>query len=201
VINIGWPFYITWLPTYLQEARGVALGKSALLAGMPLFFGGVGCILAGSLQAPLARRLGSLAWARKILPMIGCAGAAVGLFVSPQVADPVWAMVVLGMASFSNDLLMPSAWSTCMDVGGRHAGTLSGSMNMMANLVAGVSPLLVSYILSVTARNWTIAFYVAAAFYLLGTLSWAFIDPNERLDRDERPAPLPGPPAAAAGAR
>jgi ACS family glucarate transporter-like MFS transporter len=182
-INVGWPFYITWLPTYLQEARGLDLKKSALFAGIPLFFGGIGCILAGLLAGPLARLTGSLSWARKGLAMVGTFGAAVCLFISPFIADPFWAVFMLGLASFSNDLLMPSAWATCMDVGGRHAGTLSGSMNMFANLMAGASPLLVSYILLVTNRNWPVAFYVGAGFYLLAVVSWAFIDPTERLDR------------------
>jgi MFS transporter, ACS family, glucarate transporter len=183
VINYGWPFYITWLPTYLQEARGLDLKRSALFAGIPLFFGGIGCILSGMLSGPLARLTGSLPWARKSLAMVGCFGAAVCLVASPFIADPFWAVFVLGLASFSNDLLMPSAWATCMDVGGRHAGTLSGSMNMFANLMAGASPVLVSYVLLWTNRNWPVSFYIGAGFYLLGVVSWAFIDPTERLDR------------------
>jgi len=30
--SYGWYFYITWLPTYLKEARGMELQKGALLA-------------------------------------------------------------------------------------------------------------------------------------------------------------------------
>ncbi len=30
-MSYGWYFYITWLPTYLREARGVSLEKSAIL--------------------------------------------------------------------------------------------------------------------------------------------------------------------------
>ena len=29
-INFTWPFYITWLPTYLQEARGLTVGQERL---------------------------------------------------------------------------------------------------------------------------------------------------------------------------
>jgi ACS family glucarate transporter-like MFS transporter len=182
-VNYGWPFYITWLPTYLQEARGLDLKSSAIYSGLPLFFGGFGCLVGGALGRPLARRFGGLVWARRIPPMIGCTAAAIFLVISPGVQDPLLAMLILGMASFSNDLLMPSAWATCMDIGGKHAGTLSGSMNMMGNLFAALSPLIVSQILVMTNRNWSLTFYVAAGFYLLGTLSWAFIDPRERLEQ------------------
>jgi MFS family permease len=181
-INYGWPFYVTWLPTYLQEARGLDLKKSAIYAGMPLFFGGLGCILSGALSGPIARRTGNMPWTRKGLAMGGCFGAAVCLVISPSLADPLAAMTVLALASFCNDLLMPQAWATCMDVGGRHVGVLSGSMNMMGNIMAGASPLLVALVLSLTNRNWAVSFYVAAGFYLLATLSWAFVDPTERLD-------------------
>jgi hypothetical protein len=55
-------------------------------------------------------------------------------------------------------------------------------MNMMGNLMAGASPLLVSQILLWTNRNWAVSFYVAAGFYLLATLAWTFVNPAERLD-------------------
>jgi ACS family glucarate transporter-like MFS transporter len=180
-INYGWPFYITWLPTYLQEARGLNLKQSAIYAGLPLFFGGLGCLLAGALAKPLMRHYKGAPMARKLLPMIGCTSAAICLAISPTIGNPLVAMLIVGFASFSNDLLMPSAWATCMDVGGRYAGTLSGSMNMMGNLMAGASQFLVTAILVWTNRNWSVSFYVAAGFYLLGTLAWAFVDPRERL--------------------
>lgn len=182
VINFTWPFYITWLPTYLREARGLDTGLSGpLLSGFPLFFGGCGCLVAGLLGKYLARRY-DVVKARRIMPMIGCTCAAGFLVLFPAIPNAYVAMVILGMASFSNDLLMPSAWATCMDIGGKHAGTVSGSMNMMGNLFAALSAPSVSYILDATNRNWNLVFYIGAGFYLLGTLSWAYINPRERLD-------------------
>ena len=145
-INFTWPFYITWLPTYLQEARGLTVGKSARLSGLPLFFGGIGCLLAGLIAKRLVRRY-DVGFARRLMPMIGCTCAAIFLLIFPAIPNPYLAMVVLAMASFSNDLLMPSAWATCMDIGGKHAGIVSGSMNMMGNLFAALSAPTVGYIL------------------------------------------------------
>jgi MFS transporter, ACS family, glucarate transporter len=85
-------------------------------------------------------------------------------------------MLVLGLSSFCNDLVMPPSWGACMDVGGRFSGTVSGGMNMAGNLGGSVSPLLVGYLLARTSQNWTIAFYVSAAVYLGGALCWLFID-------------------------
>ncbi len=194
-ISYGWYFYITWLPTYLQEERGVTLGKSAFLAGLPLFLGGVGCLLAGFLLGWLARRAFSVTFARRLLGFVGCTAASGLLLWSAYIQDPRLAMVSMGLAGFANDLTLPGAWSTCMDVGGRFAGTLSGSMNMMGNFGGMAGPLVVGYILKFTDRNWEITFWLSSAIYFLGGLCWLFIDPVTPLEKQaiEEKIPAPAP--------
>ncbi|HEV8483127.1 MAG TPA: MFS transporter [Blastocatellia bacterium] len=182
VLTYGWTFYITWLPTYLKEARHVELGTGALLAGMPLFFGGLGCIFCGYISGYLVRRIGSVTATRRWLAGIGFSGAGLLLVLSINIQDPVWAMVAMGFASFSNDLVMPPAWGTCMDVGGKYTGTLSGSMNMMGNFGGALASVITGYILDHTARNWTIPLYLAAALYFVGTFCWLLIDPVTPLE-------------------
>ncbi|MSU71904.1 MAG: MFS transporter [Opitutus sp.] len=184
-MSYGWYFYITWLPTYLREARGVSLEKSAVLAGLPLFFGGIGCFVGGWVAKRLAESSGNVRRARKIVACTGLFAAGAMLVVATRINDPVFAMIALGLASFSNDLAMAPDWAACMDVGGRLAGSLSGSMNMMGNLGGAVGPVVVGYILQstkVTADSpptlagWTTAFLVAAAIYAVGAIAWMFID-------------------------
>src|SRR6185436_272242 len=74
--SYGWYFYITWLPTYLKEARGLELQKGALLAGLPLFFGGIGSMFSGWLAAWLARRSFNVTRIRRALAYTGFFGAA-----------------------------------------------------------------------------------------------------------------------------
>jgi ACS family glucarate transporter-like MFS transporter len=191
--SYGWYFYITWLPTYLKEARHLELHKGALLAGLPLFFGGIGAILSGWLAAWLIRRRFDVTRTRRSLAVVGYTGAATMLVISPYIAQPTVAMIAMGLASFSLDLALPGCWSTCMDVGGRYAGTLSGSMNMAGNIAGGVAPVAVGYILQVSGHNWLITFWISAAIYLLGGLCWIWIDPVSPLDETvpqvERSAP------------
>ena len=78
--------------------------------------------------------------ARKLLACVGFFGAAALMFISTTVSDALVVMVVMGFASFCNDLIMPGAWASCMDIGGKYAGTVSGSMNMMGNLAASWPP-------------------------------------------------------------
>jgi predicted MFS family arabinose efflux permease len=183
-LSYGWYFYPTWLPTYLQEARGQVLVKGAFLAGIPLFFGGIGCLVSGFLGARLARRIG-VPWARKLMAVVGFLVAAAMLVLSLRIQDPTLAMLAMGLASFGNDLAMPSAWGACMDVGGKFAGTYSGSMNMMGNFGGVAGPIVVGYILQTTNHNWALTFYVAAAVYVVGAILWLFIDPVTPLDQAE----------------
>ena len=193
-MSYGWYFYITWLPTYLRDARGVSLEKSAVLAGLPLFFGGIGCFVGGWAAKKLAERWGNVGRARRAVACTGLFMAGALLVVATRINDPVYAMIALGLASFSNDLAMAPDWAACMDVGGRLAGSLSGSMNMMGNLGGAVGPVVVGYILTSTKATadspptlagWTTAFLVAAAIYGVGAIAWLFIDPVTPLEPDE----------------
>jgi MFS transporter, ACS family, glucarate transporter len=186
--SYGWYFYITWLPTYLKEARGLQLGASALFGILPLFLGGLGSLVSGFIAVPLARFTGSVLKTRRLLAYIGFSGASVLLVVSTRMHNPLPAMLAMGLASFSNDLVMPGSWGACMDVGGRYAGTLSGAMNMMGNLGGAASPTIIGYMLRWTHNNWDLTFYVSAAVYLMAGIMWRFLDPVTPLDE---PEPLP----------
>ncbi len=178
----GWYFYITWLPTYLQQARGMDLGESAIFAGLPLFFGGIGCSVSGFALPMIARRVGSEASARRLVACIGMFGAGALLIVSTNLTNATWAMIAMALASFSNDICMPPAWGACMDVGGRYAGTLSGSMNMMGNAGGAMAPVAIGYILSLSHQNWPLTFYVSAGIYFVGVFAWYFLDPVTPLE-------------------
>jgi ACS family glucarate transporter-like MFS transporter len=180
-LSFPWYFNITWLPTYLQQHWKLAPAEAARFAILPLFFGGLGSLFCGSISAGFARRVG-LATSRRILATSGFLGAAVFLTLSIQFHDPKWAMLSMGMASFCNDLAMPPSWAACMDIGGKYAGTVSGSMNMMGNLAGYLSPVAGGYILAATGRDWNLFLYVLAAVYLSGTLIWPFIDPETPIE-------------------
>ena len=175
-LGYGWYFYITWLPTYLSEARGTGPMEGALLAGLPLLLGGLGCIVSAALTPVLTRVTSSVSVARRILAVTGFTLASVLSFVFTRIQDPMSAMLVLSLASFFNDFVMPPAWAACMDIGGRYSGTVSGAMNMMGGIAGGCSPLVVGYLLAWTSDGWIVTFYISAAIYLMGGLCWLFLD-------------------------
>jgi ACS family glucarate transporter-like MFS transporter len=189
LLSYGWWFYIQWLPTYLKEARGYALQKDAvegaILAGLPLLLGGIGCWLSGSIQPALARRFGGTARVRRGLGVLGLLAAGLLILVSIGLRNPVWAMVAMGLAGFFNDLTIPVSWGACMDKGGAHTGTVSGGMNMMGAGGGAVAGPAVAYLLRLSGDNWNVPLYVAAGGYLAAMLCWFFIDPVTPIEKRE----------------
>jgi MFS transporter, ACS family, glucarate transporter len=185
-LSYPWYFYITWLPTFLRDRYpDMSDFDRSILAGFPLAFGGVGSIFCGFISAHVDRWSGSIARTRRIMACIGFAGASVMLAVSTTAKDAVLLMVLIGMASFFNDLVMPGAWAACMDVGGKYAGTVSGSMNMMGNLAGFVAPT-VGGMMRDAHTDWSVFLLSMAGMYFLGVLCWPFIDPVTPLDAADR---------------
>jgi len=181
-LSYGFYFYITWLPTYIQEARGQSMEQSAWLAGIPLFCAGIGSVSCGFLLRKIELWFGDVAKARRFMGGLGCVGSGAGLLLSLGIESPFWAMVAMGAAAFSTDLAMPPSWGACMAVGGKFAGSLSGMMNTAGNIAGFFAPITIAYVLDVTDNNWPITFFLSAGVYFAGMFCWIFIDPLTPLD-------------------
>jgi MFS family permease len=211
-LSFGWYFYVTWLPTYLKEVRGMEIKsnivmkwlahglegalspdmtlkvQAAALAGIPLLFGGIGSFVAGIISSRLIARTGRVTLVRRTIGCIGFTGAAGLLMTSFYIQDPLLAMLSMGLASFFNDTTMPGSWATCMDVGGRFAGTVSGSMNMLGNFGGMAGPIVVGYVLDWVPGNWKLVFAICSVIYFLGAICWLFIDPVRPLENENAAA-------------
>jgi len=192
----GFYFYITWLPTYLQQSRGLNLKQGAILAGLPMLSAAAGSIACGLLIPRIVHITGSLAITRKWLAYAAYGAASLLLLLFTSIKDPVLAMIVMSLSSFMAELSGPVSWTTAMDLGGRYVGTLSAAMNMMGHFGGAVAPAVIGYILEYTNSNWTLAFYASAAIYFLGVFCWMLIDPVTSLDQAKSdPRPYPHSPA------
>lgn len=205
-VSYGWYFFVTWLPTYLHDVRGLEIKSNvvmgwlarqleghlspeltlkilaAALAGTPLLFGGFGSLVASAISNRLFAHGTSMRAVRRTFGVIGTAGAAALLMASYWVHDPLAAMLAMGFAGFCNDLTIPGGWAACMDVGGRFAGTVSGSMNMMGNFGGMAGPIVIGALLGLTGHNWHLVFVVTSVVYSLGAVCWVFVDPVTALE-------------------
>ena len=182
--SFPWYFFITFQPKYLQEFRHMTESQSAHFGVWPLLLGGLGSLFSGLIAVNLTQWTGSVANSRRILSCTGFAAAAMCWFAVIHLESAVMAVAFMALASFASDLNMPSAWGTCMDIGGNYAGTLSGSMNMMGNLAGFVMPSLGGYILHHTGKSYNILLYMMVGSYLIGMCLWPFIDPVTPIEGD-----------------
>jgi nitrate/nitrite transporter NarK len=72
-----------------------------------------------------------------------------------------------------------------MDIGGKYAGTVAGSMNMMGNLAGFAAPWIGGILLQRNNGDWSQFLYLMAGMYVLGALCWPFIDPVTPIDKDD----------------
>ena len=178
----GFYFYITWLPTYLQEARGVDITRSAVLAGFPLLMAALGSLAGGWATSALIRRFDARR-ARKMVCYVSYAGAAILMVLAIRADSVMAAIALMSLSSFSVELSVPAAWTTAMDLGGQHVGAVSGAMNTIGQLGGVVAPAVVGFIAQGGKQGWSAALYTAAAVYALGFFCWLFLDPVTPLEQ------------------
>ena len=110
------------------------------------------------------------------LATIGVIGSA---HASTALASSVWfSICILG-----SDMTLSPSWSTCVDIGGRHAGAVSGAMNMAGNVGSFLTSLAFPYLLAWTGSPLPF-FYLAAVLNLGAIASWLAIEPRVPLEVD-----------------
>lgn len=166
-----WYFYITWLPTYLREDRGQSTARTAILATLPLLFGGAGSIVSGMLPLKIPRR-----W----IAFLGFLTTAILLVAFARIRAVVPAMLCLAMGSFASDLTMPISWNACVEIGGSYTATVSATMNMLGNLAGFVAPTFAGFILQRTEGDWNPLIYIMAAAACISASCWLALDPDAR---------------------
>ena len=177
----GLYFYLSWLPTYLQEGRGIALSLVGFYAALPMLAGAVCNVVGGWFTDYLARRM-SLRWARRIPAMGGLLCAAVLLVVSALVKDNSISIAALALSFGAADLIVAVCWATCLDIGREHAGTVSGTMNSLGQIGGLLAPVTVGWLVQ-TFGSWQLPLLIAAAYYVVSGLLWLVIDAEKPLPR------------------
>src|SRR5271157_3085787 len=129
----GWYFYLTWLPTYLLRARGFDLRSVGWRAALPLLAIAFGVLGGGWLSDLLSRRFGPTA-GRRFPGLVGLPAAALCVLGAVATPAPLTAMYLLAAAAGLAALGVAPAWAVCLDLGGPHAGVVSGAMNTFGNL-------------------------------------------------------------------
>jgi MFS transporter, ACS family, glucarate transporter len=165
-----WYFYITWLPTYLREARGQTQARAAALSVLPLLFGGFGSLASGLISSRVSQRT---------IAFVGFLSTAILLFAFTRITSVVPAMLCMALASFCSDLTMPISWNTCVEIGGNYTATVAAAMNMFGNLSGFIAPVLGGILLQRTGGNWNPLIYSMIAAATVSATCWLFLNPEQ----------------------
>jgi len=176
----GWYFYLTWLPTYLLRARGFDLHQVGWLAALPLLSIAAGVLVGGWASDVLSRRWGVRA-GRRAPGLIGLPLAAVAIVAAIGSETGVGAALCLAAAAGLAALGVSPAWAVCLEIGGGHAGVVTGTMNMFGNLGGALSPVVVGVTLERTG-SWTPSLLSIAVCYLFAAGCWLLIDPTQPIE-------------------
>lgn len=173
----GWYFYITWLPTYLMRARGFALHEVGWLAALPLLSIAAGVLVGGWVSDVLARHWGARV-GRRTPGVVGLPLAALAIIAAIATQSPIGAALLLAAAAGLAALGVSPGWAVCLEIGGRHAGVVTGAMNTFGNLGGTLSPIVVGWCLQAW-DSWNASLITVAVCYVLAALCWLAIDPTE----------------------
>ena len=169
-------FYLTWLPTYLRDARGFSVATLNVVHTVVLLSAAGASILGGRLTDRLTRRYGlrvGRAIGAAALPLSGLALAIAAMTDSATVAAA--AMVV---AAGAGDLCLSPSWAMCHDIGGDAAGTFTAVMNTFGNVGGALSPLVVGYAVQ-WWNSWAIPLLIAACVAVLGGAFTLLVDTRQ----------------------
>lgn len=175
----GFYFYITWLPTYLREARGLSAESAGWTGGAILLVAAVANVIGGWLTDRLSHRYG-LKVGRCILGASALGSSAIALFAVAVVRDTQTAIALLMIGAAMSDLSIGAAWAVCLDVGRENAGAVTGYMNTFGNLGGSIGPVVMGYAVKYLT-SWSIPILITCGVYILGVIFWLRVQPNKKI--------------------
>lgn len=176
----GYIFFASWFATYLQEARGMALMKSAWLTTLPLLADVAGGFSGGLISDALLRRTQSRRIARQGMAMAALLLCALLIFAAWTVSDPVLAVLVISAGMYCAGVVNPCYSATLMTCGGTHAGTVSAVTNMCGNFGAASFPILVPWLIA-HAGGWNAVLAGFGSLYVLAAAFWLVLQSERSL--------------------
>lgn len=188
----GWSLWVflTWLPSYLKDARGFDLKQLALFTTLPLFAGVIGDTLGGVVSDTVYKRTGNLKLARRLMLVLGLGGAIVFVVPAIYTQTALTAVLLLAASFFFLELTNAVLWTLPIDIAGRYAGTAGGMMNTGFGIAGMISPAVFGFLIDRTG-SYELPFLISAGLLGVGVLCSLAIDPTKKIREDSAPTGAP----------
>ncbi len=138
-------FFFSWLPTFLVKGRGFTEAEMAVAAALPFLLGTASNIAGGYVSDAACRRWG-LRSGRRRVGVTALTLSAAALLAAGAATDRYATVALLTVSFAVMDLMLPSAWAICLDIGGGHAGAVTGAMNTAGQLGGFVCTLVFGFV-------------------------------------------------------
>jgi ACS family glucarate transporter-like MFS transporter len=175
-------FYFGWFPVYLMKGAGFSETQMGIFSALPFLLGMSGNVAGGFLSDWMVARFGLKAGRR----VVGCVSLAVSalLLAGLTFTDNKAAIVVLSSLGFGiADLMLPTAWAVCLDVGRDRAGVVTGTMNTAGQFGGFACSVLFGYVVKATG-GYRAPLRLIAAMVAVAALLFTRIDPTRPLVKD-----------------
>jgi ACS family glucarate transporter-like MFS transporter len=174
--------YMSWFYLYLVNVRGFNVLRGGLYASAPFLAILLSCPLGGWATDYLAVRCG-LTTGRRFIGLAGMILAALFIALGAMMESPYLAIASFSLGAGWLYFSVGAYWSSTSDLSQTHAGSLSGLMNMGANIGGVISPTVTPWIAD--QWGWPLSLSVAATIALIGGLLWMWIDPGKGLNEKQ----------------
>jgi len=172
-------FFFSWFPTFLEKGRGFEKSELTYAVAVPFLMGVIGNIAGGYLSDRFSKKYG-LKIGRRLLGFTGLAVAAIFMFLGGFIPGKMQVFIFLSLCFGVMDLMLPSAWAVCLDIGKEYAGAISGAMNTAGNLGGFVCATVFGYIVQSTG-NYNSPLFIIAGMMFISALLFLKIDPTKKL--------------------
>ncbi len=176
-------FFFSWFPTFMELGRGFDKTELTYAVAVPFIMSMMGNIAGGHLTDKLTKKYG-IKTGRKALGSTSLAISAVCMFLAAFIPGKIAVFVFLSLCFGIFDLMLPSAWALCIDLGKQHAGTLSGAMNTAGNIGGFCCGILFGELVQ-QSGNYNLPLYLIAVMLLVSALLFAFINPEKPIIQDK----------------
>ena len=176
-------FFFTWFPEFMKQGRGFTADELKYAVAIPFIMSMFGNIAGGYLTDKLTKRYG-IKVGRKALGTVCLTISAVCMVLAAFIPGKIAVFVFLSLCFGIFDLMLPSAWALCIDLGKHFSGFVSGAMNTFGNLGGFCCSLMFGYLLKSTG-NYNLPLYMIAGMLLLSALLFAFINPSKPIVKEE----------------
>lgn len=170
-------FFFSWFPTFMELGRGFDKTELTYAVAVPFIMSMIGNITGGHLTDRLTQRYG-IKIGRKALGSTSLAVSAICMFLAAFIPGKMAVFVFLSLCFGIFDLMLPSAWALCIDLGKRHAGTVSGAMNTAGNIGGFCCGILFGELVQ-QSGNYNLPLYMIAVMLIISAVLFAFINPEK----------------------